>query len=189
MLSAPNLGSYGYPHRCRYRSRYRSRCRYRHRYTGTGPVPVAQVAQVAQVAVRHTVIASGPCSLGDPEQRLPLGVEPRGAACRGQHDCDSGRGCPPVREVRLSRASSDHSHSVFRHQPSGVHVRRAPCVCAVCKRRVAYLLTVRGPRRQALSCHVGTPYVLVTSSLRGFFACVCDMCNTTVPPPAASLAV
>ena len=30
-----------------------------------------ETAQVAQVAVRHTVIASGPCSLGDPEQRRP----------------------------------------------------------------------------------------------------------------------
>ena len=28
-------------------------------------------AQVAQVTVRHTVFASGPCSLGDPEQRRP----------------------------------------------------------------------------------------------------------------------
>ena len=30
-----------------------------------------RVAQVAQVTVRHTVIASGPCRLGDPEQRRP----------------------------------------------------------------------------------------------------------------------
>lgn len=29
------------------------------------------VAQVAQVTVRHTVIASGPCKLGDPERRRP----------------------------------------------------------------------------------------------------------------------
>ena len=35
------------------------------------PAVDPKVAQVAQVTVRHTVFASGPCSLGDPEQRRP----------------------------------------------------------------------------------------------------------------------
>ena len=34
------------------------------------PVP-SQVAQVAQVTVRHTVFALGPCNSGDPEPRRP----------------------------------------------------------------------------------------------------------------------
>ena len=40
---------------------------------------VQEVAQVAQVTVRHSVIASGPCKLGDPGRRRPaLSLRPLG---------------------------------------------------------------------------------------------------------------
>ena len=54
--------------RARFRPRVRIHCTI---YEDHAPVQSAEVAQVAQVTVRHTVIASGPCRLGDPEQRRP----------------------------------------------------------------------------------------------------------------------
>ena len=39
----------------------------RRRCGGVARAQVARRAQVAQVTVRHTVIATGPCRLGDPD--------------------------------------------------------------------------------------------------------------------------